>query len=223
MLSKHERYYGLGMDALVTVCSRNTNAILWFGHGCAGQRMLLKHERYYGLGMDALVTVCSRNTNVIMVWAWMYWQPYALETRTLSWFGHGCTGERMLLEHERYPACSAVIMTRCLAHVDASTSEARSKWLPDGAGFSRAPHGVGTLCEAVAERLRFQNVRFIRGRSWCPYQQQLKLENTRLQRMAGEYIIYSNSWGLPERDPLFWKPRQCPQPNSSLHFLFHYP
>ena len=52
MLSKHERYYGLGMDALVIVCSS-------------------KHERYDGLGMDALVIVCSRNTNVIMVWAWM--------------------------------------------------------------------------------------------------------------------------------------------------------
>ena len=28
MLSKHERYYGLGMDALVIVCSRNTNVIM---------------------------------------------------------------------------------------------------------------------------------------------------------------------------------------------------
>ena len=33
---KDERKYGLGMDALVTVC-------------------LLEHERYYGLAMDALV------------------------------------------------------------------------------------------------------------------------------------------------------------------------
>ena len=40
MLSKHERYYGLGMDALVIVCSGNTSC-------------------YYGLGMDALVNVCS--------------------------------------------------------------------------------------------------------------------------------------------------------------------
>ena len=55
MLSKHERYYGLGMDALVIVC----------------YRMLSKSERYYGLGMDALVIVCSRKANVIMVWAWM--------------------------------------------------------------------------------------------------------------------------------------------------------
>ena len=91
MLLEHERYYGLGMDAVVIVCSRNMNVImvwtwmlwspyalgtrtlLWFGHGCSGNRMLSKHERYYGLGMDALVIVCSRNMNVIMVWAWMLW------------------------------------------------------------------------------------------------------------------------------------------------------
>ena len=74
-----EENHGLGMDALVSVCSGNTNGImvwvwmLWFGHGCSGQRMLLEHERNYGLGMDALVSVCSWNTNGIMVWAWMLW------------------------------------------------------------------------------------------------------------------------------------------------------
>ena len=138
-LWEHERYFGLGMDALVSVCSGNVNVImvwawmlwsayapgrvnvimvsawmlwsayalgtrtlLWFGHGCFGQRMLQKHERYYGLGMDALVSVCSGNTNGIMVWAWMLWSAYAPGTRTLLWFGHGCTGIRMLWEHERY-------------------------------------------------------------------------------------------------------------------------
>ena len=90
MLSKHERCYGLGMDALVSGCSRNTNVIsvrarssgermlstqtlLWFGHGCSSDRMLWEHERPYGLGMDALVSVCSRNTNGITVWTWMLW------------------------------------------------------------------------------------------------------------------------------------------------------
>ena len=73
-----------------------TRTLLWFGHGCSGYRMLLEHERYYGLGMDARVIVCSWNTNVIMVWAWMLWLSYALGTRTLLWFGHGCSGERML-------------------------------------------------------------------------------------------------------------------------------
>ena len=36
-----------------------------------------------------------------MIWAWMLWSPYALGTRTELWFGHGCSGQRMLLEHER--------------------------------------------------------------------------------------------------------------------------
>ena len=82
MLSKHERYYGLGMDALVIACS----TLLWFGHGCSRYRMLSKHERYYGLGMDALVIVCSRKANVIMVWASMLSSAHALQTRTTLWF-----------------------------------------------------------------------------------------------------------------------------------------
>ena len=45
--------------------------LLWFGHGCCGNCMLLEHECYYDFGMDALVTVCFRNTNVIMILAWM--------------------------------------------------------------------------------------------------------------------------------------------------------
>ena len=119
MLLEHDRNYGLGMDALVTVCSWNTNGIMvwawmlwspyalgtrpesWFGHGCSGHRMLLEHDRNHGLGMDALFTVCSWNTTGIMVWAWMLWSPYALGTRTETWFGHGCSGHRMLLEHDR--------------------------------------------------------------------------------------------------------------------------
>ena len=98
VLSEHERSHGLGMGALVSVCSWNTNVImvwawvlqwpyapgttrtlLWFGHGCYSAGMLLEHERYYGLGMDAPVTVCSWNTNVIMVWAWMLSSSSALQ------------------------------------------------------------------------------------------------------------------------------------------------
>ena len=148
MLLKHERNNGLGMDALVIVCSWNTNGTmvwawrlwspyalgtrtglalvtvcswntngtmvwawrlwspyarteLWFGHGCSGHRMLLEHERNYGLGMDALFIVCSWNTNGTMVWAWRLWLPYTLGTRTELWFGHGGSGHRMPLEHER--------------------------------------------------------------------------------------------------------------------------
>ena len=119
MLLEHERNYGFGMDALVTVCSSNTNGILvlawmlwlpyaprtrtefWFWHGCSGNRMLLEHERNYGFGMDALVSACCSNTKGIRVLAWMLWLPYAPRTRTEFWFWHGCSGYRMLLEHER--------------------------------------------------------------------------------------------------------------------------
>ena len=103
MLWEHERDYGLGMDALVTVGSGmvwarmfwsayalGTRTKLWFGHGCSGQRMVREHERDYGLGMDALAA------NEIMVWAWMLWSAYALGTRTRLWFGHGCSGHRRL-------------------------------------------------------------------------------------------------------------------------------
>ena len=118
MLLEQECYYGLGMGALVTVCSWNTNGIwntnvsmvwawvhwlpyalgtrteLWFGDGCTGYRKLLEHEQNYGLVMDAQVIVCSwnRNTNVVMVWAWTLWLSYALGARMLSWFGHGVYG-----------------------------------------------------------------------------------------------------------------------------------
>ena len=62
--------------------------------------MLLQDEQNYGLGMGALVTVSSWNTNEFMIWTQMDWLPCALATRTECWFGHGCTGYRMLLEHE---------------------------------------------------------------------------------------------------------------------------
>ena len=121
MLLKHERYYGLGMDALVSRCSRKTNVtmhwawilwlagalgtrtFLWFGHGCSGYHMLLKHEHYYGLGMDALVVVCCWNTNVVMVWAWMLWLLYAVGTLSssglCSWKFRGI--RIVLWEHEQ--------------------------------------------------------------------------------------------------------------------------
>ena len=119
MLLEHERSSGLRMDARVTGCSWNTNGVLvcvwmlgspdalgtrtesWFAYGCSGHRMLLEHERSYGLRMDARVTGCSWNTNGVMVCVWMLGSPDALGTRTESWFAYGCSGHRMLLEHER--------------------------------------------------------------------------------------------------------------------------
>ena len=64
------------------------------------------------LAKDALVSVCSWNTNVIRVWAWMLWRAYAPGTRTLSGFGHGCSGERMLLEHGGGCTCSKTPRTQ---------------------------------------------------------------------------------------------------------------
>ena len=169
MLVKHERNYVLGMDALVTVCSWNTNKImiwawlLWslyargartklsFGHGCSGHRMLVKHEQNYDLGMDALVTVCSWNKNEIMLWTWMLWSPYALGTRTKLWFGHGCSGHRMFLEHERNYDLGMEALhgermhtwTRCVvasAHAaEVSGCVAKSSDTPSD-GRQRAPH-----------------------------------------------------------------------------------
>ena len=85
---EHERYYGLGMGALVTACSR-TCTLLWFGHGCSGHRMqsnmnvimvwvfwsphAVEHERYHGLGEGM-----QSNMNVLMAWAWMVSLSYAV-------------------------------------------------------------------------------------------------------------------------------------------------
>ena len=109
MLLEHERNmvwawmlwssYALGTGTSLRFghgCSDHRMLLEWFGHGCSDHRMLLEQERYYGLGMDALVIVCSWNTNGIMVWACMLWSSYALGTGTLLWFGHGCSGHRML-------------------------------------------------------------------------------------------------------------------------------
>ncbi len=91
MLWEHEWNYGLGVAAVVTVCSWNTDgsmvwawmlwsasdletrAALWFRHGRGGDRMLLEYERNCGLGVAAEVTVRSWNTKGIMVWAWLRW------------------------------------------------------------------------------------------------------------------------------------------------------
>ena len=93
MLLEHDRYYGLGMDALIIECSA-TRMSLWFGHGCYSDRMLLEHKRYYGLGVDATKTVCSWNTNLGTR------TLYGLGN-TLYGLGNGCSGQRMLLKHER--------------------------------------------------------------------------------------------------------------------------
>ena len=76
--SKDERFYGLGMDALVTVNSWNTNGImvwawmLWLAQSSKDERiyclgmdalecMLLEHERNHGLSMDFLVSAINHS------------------------------------------------------------------------------------------------------------------------------------------------------------------
>ena len=91
------------MDAPVTVFFWITNGIISWG--CSSHCILLEHDRNSGLDMDATVTVFSWNTNGIMVWAWMLQLPYScgniLLKGTELWFGHGCSGHRILLEYER--------------------------------------------------------------------------------------------------------------------------
>ena len=122
-----------------------TRAEIWFGHGCSGHHMLLEHEQKYGLGMDALVTECFWNTNgiIIIVWAWMQRSPYALGTRTELWFGHGCSGHRMLLEHERNRGLGMdALVTECF-------------WNTNGiiiivwAWMQRSPYALGTRTELL--------------------------------------------------------------------------
>ena len=81
--------------------------------------MLLEHERNYGFGMESLVTVCCSNTNGIMVLAWMLWLAHAARTRTELWFWHGCSGNRMLLEHERnYGFGMDALVTVCCSNTN---------------------------------------------------------------------------------------------------------
>ena len=61
MLWEHDRYYGLGMDALVSKCSGNVKVVMVWAW-----MIWSAYERYYGWGTDALVSVCSGNTNVMV-------------------------------------------------------------------------------------------------------------------------------------------------------------
>ena len=106
---ENERYDGLCMDALVTLCSWKTNVIMVWTWMLPTSSALehdpslsaLEHARYDGSGMDALIIECTR-------------------TRSVLWFGHGCSHHRVnpntnrimvwawilssssALEHERY-------------------------------------------------------------------------------------------------------------------------
>ena len=159
-----------------------TRKEVWFGHGCSGHRVLLEHERNDGLGMDALVAVCLEheqnaglgmdalviesfwNMNGIMVWAWMLWSPSALGTRTEFWFGHGCSGHRKLLEHERkYGWGMDALVIECSWNKNGVTVWARMLWSSSALGtrrelwFGHGCSGRHVLNARSAQRiLRFQ-------------------------------------------------------------------
>ena len=65
MLLVHERFHGLGMDAIMTICF-GTRTLLIFGHGCSIDRMLLARNQNY---VHVLMTVCFWHTNAIKVLA----------------------------------------------------------------------------------------------------------------------------------------------------------
>ena len=206
MLSEHERYHALGVDAVATVCSWNTNVImLWawtqcqpyalgtrtlscFGRGRSANRMLLEHERYHALGMDAAATVCSRNTNVIMLWAWMLWQPYALGTGTLSCFGHGRSGNRMLWEHERYHALGMdAVATVCSWNTNVIMLWAWMQW---------QPYALGTRTLSC----------FGRGRS----ANRMLLEHERYHALGVDAVATVCSWNTNViMGALSWLPHGC--------------
>ena len=96
---------------------------------CTGEGDFALVATCFGHGRSA--TVCSRNTNVIMVWAWMQWQLYALGTRTLSWFGHGCSGNRRRLEQERYHGLGmGAVATVCSRNTNVIMVWAWMLWQP---------------------------------------------------------------------------------------------
>ena len=100
----------------------------------------MEHERNYDLGMDALVSVCSWNTNGIMIWARMLWSPYALGTRTELSFAHGCSGHRMLLEHERnYDLGMDALISGCSWNTNGIMIWARMLWSAYALGTRTVP------------------------------------------------------------------------------------
>ena len=77
MFLDHGRYYGLGMDALVTVCSWITDVILvWAWMVSELDAMRTRPLLWFGHG-------CSSHLAVIMIWAWMRWRPHVHVARTL--------------------------------------------------------------------------------------------------------------------------------------------
>ena len=87
---EYERYYGLGMDALLSVCSWNTK------------------EGNDGFGMDALAVLRNSNTDAIMVWAWML-ESHSCHGRRCSQAHYSILSVQRLERPMLLPLCSGTI------------------------------------------------------------------------------------------------------------------
>ena len=116
------------------VFGEETQKVQYLSLGLSG------HERNYGLGMDVLVSTCSCNTKGFMAWAWMFLSAHALVTRQDLWFGHGCSGQRMFLEHERNMVWAWMLWS---AHAFGTRMDL---WLGHGCSGQRM-HALGTRTE----------------------------------------------------------------------------
>ena len=116
MLLEHERDYVLGMDAPIIECTR-TRSLLWFGYGCFLHEIhlntivimvwawMLKMQCTRTRSLLWFWHGCSQarmrsNTNGSIAWPWVLPSSSALEHE--RYVVHGCSGNRMLLEHKRY-------------------------------------------------------------------------------------------------------------------------
>ena len=65
----------------------------------------------------------------------MLWSPYALRTRSLLWFGHGCSGHCVLSEHEHYDGLGMdALVTVCSWNTNAIMGWAWMHWSPYALG-----------------------------------------------------------------------------------------
>ena len=128
---------------------------------CGFARMeVVQHERFYMFSRkDTDGSLFHSLSQALFVSAFGLWpnarvhckhlhhshESYALGTRTLIWFGHGCSGDRMLLEHERY----------CGLGMDAVGNRTQKGWM-----LLWSPHGCSakTPCVVAAVILRPRKV-----------------------------------------------------------------
>ena len=79
--------------------------------------------------------------------AWMHWSPYALGTRTESWFWHGCSGHRMLLEPEcNYGFGIHALVAVCSWNPNTTMVLAWMHWLQPERNYDLGMDALVTVC-----------------------------------------------------------------------------